>query len=348
MADTSPWLWIRHEARSTERRAPIVPADARLLVEAGIPVTVEESPQRVFVIDEYAEAGCSVMPPGSWVDAPDEVFVVGLKELPEAPEALRHRHVYFGHAYKGQVGAVRLLRRFVVGGGALLDLECLTDDSGRRLAAFGYWAGYVGAALAVLHARAALETPLRAQTRERLDESLRPRSDSVTAVVIGALGRCGRGAREALAVAGLVPTTWDVGETLNMDKPALLAHDVLINAVLTTEPVPPFVTEADLQDPARELRLLVDVTCDVASDLNLLPVYDRITDWDTPVRRLHEGDPPVDVIAIDNLPSLLPREASAAFSAELVPHLRRLGEDTGLWRRPLDRFHAAAKELEHV
>ena len=40
------------------------------------------------------------------------------------------------------------------GGGALLDLEYLTDDHGRRLAAFGYWAGYVGAALAVLHAGA--------------------------------------------------------------------------------------------------------------------------------------------------------------------------------------------------
>lgn len=344
----APRLWVRHEVRSTERRAPIVPVDARLLVEAGISVTVEESPERVFPIGDYAKAGCRVAPAGSWVDAPDDVFVVGLKELPDAPAVLRHRHLYFGHAYKGQTGAAELLRRFTAGGGALLDLEYLTDRSGRRLAAFGYWAGYVGAALAVLHLRAALETPLRPQTREELDETLRSASDPAKTLVIGALGRCGRGARDALAVAGLTPTAWDTDETRKLDKLTLLTHDILINAVLTTGPVPPFLTEADLDNPTRELQVLADVTCDVTSDCNVLPVNDRITNWDTPTRRLREGDPPVDVIALDNLPSLLPHESSAAFSADLVPHLRNLTEDSGRWRHALEQFHAAAKELEHA
>ncbi|MGH3738312.1 MAG: saccharopine dehydrogenase, partial [Micromonosporaceae bacterium] len=153
-------IWIRHETRDTERRAPVVPADAATLVAAGAQVTVEESPQRVFGIEEYAAAGAAVAPAGSWVEADPDWYVVGLKELPETPRSLRHRHVYFGHAYKGQPGADALLRRFAGGDGALLDIEYLVDETGRRLAAFGYWAGYAGAALTVLHHRGELETPL--------------------------------------------------------------------------------------------------------------------------------------------------------------------------------------------
>ena len=87
--------------------------------------------------------------------------MVGLKELPVRPAELRHRHVYFGHAYKNQEGAGELLQRFASGGGRLLDAEYLTDDVGRRLASFGYWAGYVGAALSVLRRRHRLDAAAR-------------------------------------------------------------------------------------------------------------------------------------------------------------------------------------------
>ena len=44
---------------------------------------------------------------------------------------------------------VLTLRSFPRGGGTLLDLEFLQDDMGRRVAAFGYHAGFAGAALAL-------------------------------------------------------------------------------------------------------------------------------------------------------------------------------------------------------
>ena len=165
-------LWMRHEVRPTERRAPIVPVDARRLVEDGIAVTVEDSPQRVFPISDYAAAGCRIAEPGSWVGAPDDAYIIGLKELPEAPAALVHRHVFFGHTYKGQDGAGRLLPRFAVGGGTLLDLEYPVDAEGQRLAAFGYWAGYVGVALAVLHHSGRLSAPLQPLSKDSLDAAL--------------------------------------------------------------------------------------------------------------------------------------------------------------------------------
>jgi len=338
-------LWIRHETRSTERRAPVSPADARALVAAGVGITVEDSPQRVFATSDYRAAGCAVAEAGSWVDAPDDVVVVGLKELPEGGP-LRHRHIYFGHAYKGQAGAGELLARFAEGGGVLMDLEYLTDDAGRRLAAFGYWAGYVGAALAVLHLRGALTTPLAPTSREALDAVLAEPGAPMTALVVGALGRCGRGARDALVRAGVTPTEWDVAETADLDRPALLRHDVLVNAVLSTAPIPPFVTSADLDNPDRLLRVLSDVTCDVTSECNVLPVNDALTSWEAPTRELRGGARPVDVIAIDNLPSLLPVEAGLSFSADLAPHLVDL--DSAPWRRATALFHSAVKENAHA
>ncbi|MFF5183467.1 saccharopine dehydrogenase [Streptomyces sp. NPDC000345] len=342
---TAPHLWLRHEVRTTERRTPVVPDDARRLVEAGLDLTVEESPQRIFPVEEYEAAGARVAPAGSWVSAPPGTVVLGLKELPDEPTELTHRHIFFGHAYKRQPGAAALLRRFAAGGGALLDLEYLVDEQGRRLAAFGFWAGYLGAALAVLQHRGRLTAPLRPTGRAELDETLRPApgDEEFTALVVGALGRSGRGARAAFATAGAGPACWDLAETRDLDRRALLGHDVLVNCVLATSPVPPFVREEDLDDPARRLRTLSDVTCDVGSPLNVLPVYDRTTEWTDPVRRLRK-EPPLDLIAIDNLPSLLPRESSTDFSAALLPQLLEF-PGGGAWARCLDRFDRARREL---
>jgi saccharopine dehydrogenase (NAD+, L-lysine forming) len=343
-------LWIRHEPRTTERRTPVVPADVRRLLEAGFAVTVEESPQRVFTIEEYADAGAAVAPTGSWVDAPDDVFVLGIKELPDEPPALRHRHIYFAHAFKGQSDAEETLARFRRGGGRLYDIEYLTDDNGRRVVAFGYWAGYVGAALGVLHLGDALAPPLHPMARAELDERLvtvgRAGVNKALALVTGARGRSGRGAQAALSAAGLPITTWDRKETRDLHKQALLGHDMLVNCVVTLVPATPFVVAADL-DHERRLRVLADVTCDVTGPTNMLPVNTAITTWSEPTRRLHDGGPdasPLDVVAIDNLPSLLPKEASETFSADLTPHLLGLADPD----RPSGPWLAAAAAYDRA
>lgn len=359
-------LWLRNETNPNELRAVLTPGDARTLIAAGVTVTVEDSPQRVFPTAEYAAAGARIVPAGGWAEAPADEVILGLKAPGPEPVALRHRHVFFGHAYKGQRGGDVLLRRFAAGGGTLLDLEYLTDDAGRRVAAFGHWAGYVGAALAVLHVRGELTAPLHAMERHELDAALEKSrrdgggaggdggggaggdggaGDDVSALVIGALGRSGRGALAALSVAGVKATAWDLAETRSLDRAAILRHTVLVNTVLMTEPAPPFLRPEDLDDPARRLSTISDVTCDVTSACNALPVYDRPTDWAAPVRRLR-AESPLDLIAIDNLPSLLPREASVAFSADLLPHLRTLGDWTPVWQRAFDAFAAAAAHID--
>lgn len=356
--DAPTWLWIRHETRPNEQRAPVVPEDVARLVEAGLRVTVEESPDRAFPLGEYVAAGAEPARAGGWVEAPEDACVVGLKELPDQPGALRHRHVYFGHAFKGQPGAGALLSRFAAGGGTLLDLESLVDEEGRRVAAFGHWAGYVGAALAVLHRRGVLESPLRPTTSADLEAQLAAippppperwrwatseAHGGARALVIGAGGRTGGGAVAALRRTGFATTRWDIDDTRRPDIMDLLRHDVLVNCILATEPRTPFVTPADAADRDRRLSVIADVTCDVGSELNMLPVNTEPTSWERPVRRVAER-PQLDIIAIDNLPSLLPVESSRDFSAALVPHLLTLGSVTQgradpVWQRAHQVFH---------
>jgi len=101
----------------------------------------------------------------------------------------------------------------------------------------------------------------------------------------------------------------------------------------------------DLDRADRTLRTVSDVTNDVTSDANRLPVNDKITTWAEPVRRLRAAPPVLDVLAIDNLPSLLPRESSAAFSADLAPYLRALPDDP-VWVRCRARFEEAVAALD--
>lgn len=342
-------LWMRCETCADEHRAPISPDDALRLLRAGLGVTVERSLDRAFAIEDYADAGCMIADAGSWVGAPRDIFIIGLKELPGDPTALSHRHIFFGHAYKGQAGAERLLARFVRGGGSLLDLESLADSQNQRLVAFGRWAGYIGAALALLHWNARLTNPLRPMSQDTLYGALAALRDGATpkVLVVGARGRCGRGACEALAVAGIEPTRWDVEETRIVDHEALLAHDIVINTILATTRAHPFLTRLDILRASRRLSVIADVTCDVASSCNALPIYDVPTNWDRPARRLHAGPPPLDIIAIDNLPSLLPRESSADFSATLTPLLLELDAFTAPWQRCVRVYHEESAGAFH-
>lgn len=341
-------LWIRAEIRETEQRTPIVPADAARLITDGVEITVEESPHRIFGIQEYADSGCAIAPAGSWVQAPVDAYVLGIKELPEQPEELSHTHVYFAHAYKGQAGAEDLLARFRRGGGELLDVEYLSVD-GRRVVAFGHWAGYMGAALGVLAVRGSLSGSVRPTNKPALDSVLALGSAPVKALVTGAGGRSGRGAVEALRVAGAEVTQWDVAETRTLDHDALLEHDLVVNCVVTREPAEPFVRLQDVG--VGRLSMVSDVTCDVTSNLNLVPANTEVTTWEVPVRPLvpagggDTGARPLGVIAIDNLPSLLPREASESFSSELAALILRgdrpdrdLDARSGAWQAAAQEF----------
>jgi saccharopine dehydrogenase (NAD+, L-lysine-forming) len=336
-------LWVRAESRAHEERVGLTPDGAAALIAQGIDVTIEESRQRILGIDGYRDAGCAIAPEGSWPDAPDAALIFGLKELPEDGSPLRHRHIMFGHAFKGQPAGRILLERFKAGGGTLYDLEYLVDEAGRRVAAFGYWAGYAGAAVAakcwVAQMNGSIAGPVGAYpTSDAMLADLRAEiaphlSAAPTAIVIGALGRVGTGAADLCAAIGIPVTKWDMAETAHGGSfPEVLDHTIFLNCILARPGTPVFVPAGATTAP-RALRVIGDIACDPTSDFSPIKVYDRVTTWEHPALRVHD-DPPLDVTAIDNLPSMLPRESSEDFAAQLLPSLKTLGDlGSGVWGR---------------
>ena len=61
----------------------MTPKTARALLDDGYVVNVERSPHRIFDDEEFEAVGATLVPEGSWADAPYEHFILGLKELPE-------------------------------------------------------------------------------------------------------------------------------------------------------------------------------------------------------------------------------------------------------------------------
>ena len=342
-------LWVRAEQRPNERRVGLTPQGAASLIARGLRITVESSPDRCIPLESYEAAGCATAPYASWPQAPRDAIIFGLKELPDDGTPLVHRHILFGHAFKGQPDGPRLLARFREGGGVLYDLESLTDDTGRRVAAFGYWAGYAGAAVSV----AAWNAQVAGQacppvapwpSAQAIAETLRAalKHPAPRALIIGAKGRVGSGAKALCDAVGIETTLWDMAETARgAPFPEILDHALFFNCILATPGCPVFVPASALDAP-RALRVIGDIACDPGSAYNPVPVYDRATDWDRPVLRVAD-QPPLDVMAIDNLPSLLPVESSQDFAGQLLPHLRTLDAiDTGIWGRARALYHRHA------
>lgn len=209
----------------------MTPTTAKALIDAGYKVNVERSTLRIFDDSDFPAVGATLVPEGSWPDAPADHIIVGLKELPEETFPLKHTHVQFAHCYKGQGGWDDVLARFPRGGGTLYDLEFLQDDSGRRVAAFGFHAGFAGAALALIAWARQLETGkvgmagvkpfdneqlLVDEVKMSLETGTAKAGRRPRCFVMGALGRCGRGAVDCLKKAGLKSediVEWDINET---------------------------------------------------------------------------------------------------------------------------------------
>ncbi|MCV3270301.1 saccharopine dehydrogenase [Roseobacter sinensis] len=350
-----PHLWLRAEQRANETRTGLTPEGAGQLIAAGTVVSVEASPSRVIPDSAYAQAGCAIVPSHSWPDAPQDAIIFGLKELPDDGTPLPHRHIMFGHAFKGQPAGLRLLQRFKAGGGTLLDLEYLTNEAGARVAAFGYWAGYAGAAVALkcwaAQQRGSIAAPVGSYDSsthllsELQAELVATGSFRPTALIIGALGRVGTGAADLCTAMGVATTKWDMAETASGGPfPEILAHELFFNCILARPGTPVFVP-ADTPTRPRKLRVIGDIACDPESDFSPVKIYDHTTTWEAPALRVHDA-PPLDVTAIDNLPSMLPRESSEDYAAQLLPALQDLGPpDAPIWSRAAKIFQDHAARL---
>ena len=350
-------IWLRAENKSGEQRTPLTPQGAKELLALGAEVFVEKSPQRIVADQAYLEAGCQLVEPDSWPDAPDTAYILGLKELQQESFPLRHRHIYFAHAFKGQAEGPQILERFQQGGGKIWDVEFLRDDQGVRLVnTFSFWAGYVGAGLAVAgyyHTKGS-DQPYPAQSShpskdsfiQDLRQSAKSEYPKPTALVIGALGRSGRGALQLLSELGLNATSWDMEETsAGGPFPAINDFDILINCAYLAPGTKPFLTPESLGERPR-LQVVSDVSCDPNNPDNPLPIYSEVTTLKQPiVPSTVEG---VFIQAVDHLPTVLPKESSEDFAAQLLTLLKELvvpNGDLTVWNRAQEFYEDACAKV---
>ncbi|KAL1923295.1 uncharacterized protein VTP21DRAFT_8275 [Calcarisporiella thermophila] len=356
-------LWLRAETKPLEYRAALTPTTCKKLLENGFQITVERSDQRIFDDSEYEQLGCTLVPTLSWkTDAPHDAYIIGLKELPENdPSPISHTHIYFAHCFKNQRGWREVMSPFVQGGGTILDLEFLHDEKGRRIAAFGYHAGFAGCGMGLdLWAyRQLRETfpPARPypsedqfieSVGERIKRAAEVKGRLPRVMVMGALGRCGTGACDFARKAGIPEENllrWDLEETkAGGPFSEILDVDVFVNCIYLATPIPPFVTR-EMLDRKKELAVVVDVSCDTTNPHNPIPIYSVNTTFDEP--SVKAGD--VDVISIDHLPTLLPRECSEAFTRDLLPALIQLKdrENARVWQDAEKLFNQKAEEMKN-
>jgi saccharopine dehydrogenase (NAD+, L-lysine-forming) len=302
-------IFIRAETYPNEFRTPLVPNDVRTLLEEGHSVIVQSSETRCFTDEEYMEDG-AIISYKPWYQQDPQTLILGLKELDHLEKLAGHTHVYFSHALKGQSGSDEICEAFRKSNSILYDLEDFAHN-GNRLLTFGFYAGVVGAFLGVKQYGTGLG-PLSPTTLTELAVC-----EPITAKIgIAGAGRTSKGVQRILDSLGLPYTVLKRGP---IDP---TQFDIFFNCVLLDSEY----KETWVLDSAKPL-LIVDVSCDASKPNSPLPPIR--TTWSEPVYR--SGN--LSVIAIDNLPSLIPRESSMDFSSCMADLLEFYGGP--LWKAAL-------------
>ncbi|KAF1795345.1 Saccharopine dehydrogenase, C-terminal [Phytophthora cactorum] len=130
---------VREVYNKWERRAPLTPAHVKELVARGVQVLVQPSTARVFSDEQYVRAGAKL----SEDLAPANV-IVGVKQVPEPALLADKTYLFFSHTIKAQPENMALLDAVLQRRVTLIDYECISEESGKRLIAFGGNAGRAG------------------------------------------------------------------------------------------------------------------------------------------------------------------------------------------------------------
>ncbi|GAB5552466.1 MAG: NAD(P)-dependent oxidoreductase [Saprospiraceae bacterium] len=132
---------IREGKVPPDARVPLNPVQcASILKDFDLELLVQPSPKRCFGDEEYQGLEIPMQEDISECDV-----LLGVKEVPIDQLIPNKTYLFFSHTIKAQVYNQPLLKAVVDKNIRLIDYEVLTDELGRRLIAFGKFAGMVGA-----------------------------------------------------------------------------------------------------------------------------------------------------------------------------------------------------------
>jgi len=132
---------IREGKVPPDSRVPLTPAQCHHILEQfDVSITVQPSPGRCYPDNEYRGMRVPMAE-----DLDDCSILMGVKEVPIPMLIPNKTYLFFSHTIKEQAYNRDLLRAVLDKNITLIDYEVLTNERGKRLIAFGKFAGMVGA-----------------------------------------------------------------------------------------------------------------------------------------------------------------------------------------------------------
>lgn len=331
-------IYIRAETYPNEFRSPLVPEDISVLKMHSNIIYVERSQTRCISDEDWVKAGAELTDK-KWYDQPPGTIILGLKELDNIDKLNKHIHVYFSHSYKDQSNALATLTALKKSSSILYDLEYFKTPDDKRTLAFGFYAGLAAAALGLtqyynrIHGREDLQNLTYWKTKTKMIEFCRFNRSGKIAIIGN--GRCSKGVQFLLDILNIKYTLIDKQHILVPQN-----YDIIFNCILLSSK---FNTVWVSENTILEKQLLiVDISCDYTKPNNPFPIYSKGTTWTNPVLNIDK----VSIIAIDNLPSLLPKESSAEFSNKLTNLLLRYGDKE--WQRNYNIYNKIINSIDLV
>lgn len=347
-----------------DRRVALTPIQAREVMNRfpNVKIVVQSSNIRCYSDADYTKEDIEV------VDSiADCEIILGVKEVP-IPDLLAGKtYFFFSHTIKKQPYNQTLLQEILKKKITLIDYETLTNTAGKRIIAFGRWAGIVGAYNGILtygqrynlfHLKPAHDCfDLEDLKTEYKKVKLPPIKIALTGG-----GRVAKGSIEVLFGMGVRKVTPLEFLQENYDYPVFtqlnthdynrkidggafsrkefyafperfesdfLAYskkaDILIASAFWDPRAPVLFEKSDITNHDFKISVIADITCDIEGSIPSTkrpstiedPVYDyNPSDDELEAAFSDEGN--ITVMAVDNLPCELPRDASTSFGNELV------------------------------
>lgn len=357
---------IREGKFPPDTRVPLTPKQCAYIMDKyPIEIWVQPSDNRCFTNEEYEAEGVILTERMSDCDV-----LMGVKEVPIQNLIADKTYFFFSHTIKKQVYNQKLLQALVEKNIRMIDYEVLKKD-GKRVIAFGRWAGIVGAHNGLwTYAQRTKSFELPRMTTFKDFKTVKDFYKQLALpplkIVLTGTGRVGQGSVEVLEAMGIrkvkpsdfLMETFDkpvytqlvcknyagrIDESpfnknefysnperfKSIFEPYTAVADIMINGIYWDNAAPQFFTKADMRNPNFNIKVIADVTCDIAP-ISSIPSTLYPTTIEVPVfgynPETEQAEMPyqphtIDMMTIDNLPNELPRDASNNFGEQFINHV---------------------------
>ena len=359
---------IREGKVPSDRRVPLLPYQCVEIMEKypHVEIYVQPSDVRCIANKEYLAAGIPLRE-----DLSHCTILLGIKEVPIHELIADKTYLFFSHTIKMQPHNQKLLQTIVEKRITLIDYEALRNVHDKRVIAFGYFAGIVGAyntflLLGKKYKLFKLKPAYRCFDIEELKQELKKVTIPAFKFVLTGVGRVGHGAELILkemniekvspqdflsksytraVYTQIISSDYNqsneigaVWNTENFHEHPEAYHstfmrfakvaDVLIAGAYWDQRAPKLFTTEDSKRTDFSIRLISDITCDINGSIpatvKSTNIYDPAYDFNPYTKDIEApfSDPRnITVMAIDNLPCEVPRNASEDFGNQMIKNV---------------------------